>query len=166
MSPFSEYLLNRFYEDDAHPYRVFESEVESHLTSETVLLDAGCGRSVPVLRKFLGRAKRLIGIEMVDFVGVPDGIETYHADLSRIPLPPESVDLVMSRSVFEHLTDPDAVYRELFRVVSKGEESCFLRRTCGTTGLWLLVPFPIAFMGASSDVCRSPTATPMRSRSR
>jgi hypothetical protein len=63
------------------------------------------------IKKYLGKAKRLIGIELVDFADVPQGVEVYNADLASIPLPRESVDLIISRSVFEHLVDPDAVSR-------------------------------------------------------
>ena len=70
-------LLKRYYGDSPHPYRIFEEEVGRALRPESVLLDAGCGRTVPVLRKFAGRASRLIGVELVEFTDVPKGIETY-----------------------------------------------------------------------------------------
>lgn len=94
-------------------------------------MDAGCGRTVPVLRKYLGRVPRLIGVELVDFTDVPQGIETYAADLGRLPLDDASVDLIMSRSVFEHLTDPGAVYREFARVLRPGGRVVFL-----TANMW------------------------------
>ena len=95
------------------------------------LLDAGCGRTVPVLRKYLGRAGRLIGVELVDFTDVPPGIEAYKADLAHIPLPDACVDVIMSRSVFEHLTDPEAVYREFRRLLRPGGVVIFL-----TANMW------------------------------
>jgi SAM-dependent methyltransferase len=120
-------LRDRFYENDAHPYRLFERRVFSLLThGGATLLDAGCGRTVPVLRRFLGRAARLIGVDLVDFTDVPKGIETYNADLAKIPLPDACVDVVMSRSVFEHLTDPEPVYREFARILKPGGRIVFL----------------------------------------
>jgi ubiquinone/menaquinone biosynthesis C-methylase UbiE len=120
-------LRDRFYENDTHPYRLFEGRVSSLLThSGIALLDAGCGRTVPVLRRFVGKAGRLIGVELVDFTDVPDGIETYKADLAEIPLPDACVDVVMSRSVFEHLTDPEPVYREFARILKPGGRVIFL----------------------------------------
>jgi SAM-dependent methyltransferase len=127
----AERLLQRFYRADPHPYRVFETQVEARLRPQSVLLDAGCGRTVPVLRKYLGRAARLIGVELVEFTDVPEGIETYRADLASIPLPDASVDIVMSRSVFEHLDDPGAVYRELARILKPGGRIVFL-----TANMW------------------------------
>ena len=81
MTALAERLLARHYASRPHPYKLFESAVESHLSPELVLLDAGCGRSAPVLRKFLGRAHRLIGVELVEFTDVPEGIETHNTDL-------------------------------------------------------------------------------------
>jgi SAM-dependent methyltransferase len=126
-SPLAARLLDRYYDNSAHPYRVFERQVASLIGPETrVLLDAGCGRTVPVLRQYLGRVDRLIGVEMVEFTDVPPGIEVLNADLANIPLPDASVDLVMSRSVFEHLTDPTAVYAEMSRLLTPGGRIVFL----------------------------------------
>ena len=125
-------LRDRYYDSGAHPYRIFERRVDSLIRPDTrVLLDAGCGRTAPVLRKFLGRVERLIGIEMVEFVDVPRGIETHNADLALLPLADNCVDLVISRSVFEHLTNPTAVYRELARVLRPGGQLIFL-----TANMW------------------------------
>lgn len=131
MSELAARLQRKYYPSDAHPYRQFERAVDAHLRPDSVLLDAGCGRTVPVLRKYLGRAGRLIGVERVDFTDVPAGIETYSADLGRVPLPPQSVDLIMSRSVFEHLDDPGAVYREFARILRPGGRLVFL-----TANMW------------------------------
>jgi len=131
MSERSERLLRRFYGDSPHPYRLFEERVSGAIRPGSVLLDAGCGRTVPVLRKFVGRAGRLIGVELVEFTDVPPGIETYRADLSAIPLPDATVDVIMSRSVFEHLDDPSSVYREFARILRPGGRLIFL-----TANMW------------------------------
>lgn len=125
-------LRERFYRDADHPYRLFERHFQSYIRlGETVLLDAGAGRTVPVLRKYIGKARRLIGVELVDFTDVPPGIEVYKTDLAHLPLADSTVDLIVSRSVFEHLTDPAAVYLELARVLRPGGRIVFL-----TANLW------------------------------
>ena len=133
MTAMSDRLLERYYRGVPHPYRLFEQRVDQLVSAGgvAVLMDAGCGRTVPVLRKYLGRVPRLIGVELVDFTDVPQGIETYAADLGRLPLDDASVDLIMSRSVFEHLTDPGAVYREFARVLRPGGRVVFL-----TANMW------------------------------
>jgi SAM-dependent methyltransferase len=131
MTSLSKHLLQKHYADSPHPYRLYEQRVDSLLAPGDTLLDAGCGRTVPVLKKYLGRAGRLIGVELVDFTDVPAGIETYNADLACLPLPDGCVDLIMSRSVFEHLADPQAVYREFSRILRPGGAVVFL-----TANMW------------------------------
>lgn len=131
MTILSERLLRKYYSTDQHPYRLYEKHVDSLLTPKHVLLDAGCGRAMPVLRTYLGRAKRLIGIEIVEFTDVAPGVEAFQTDLANLPLPAASVDIIMSRSVFEHLSDPQAVYREFSRVLRPGGSIVFL-----TANMW------------------------------
>lgn len=133
MTRLADRLLHRYYRDTPHPYRLFERRVQALVSGGAVrsLLDAGAGRSVPVLRKFLGTVERLIGVELVPFTEVPAGIETHNADLAALPLADASVDLIMSRSVFEHLADPAAVYREFARVLRPGGRVVFL-----TANMW------------------------------
>jgi SAM-dependent methyltransferase len=131
MTQLAERLLQKHYADSPHPYRVYENTVDGLLASGDTLLDAGCGRTAPVLQKYRGRAARLIGVELVEFTDVPEGIETYNADLASLPLPDASIDLIMSRSVFEHLADPSAVYREFSRVLRPGGAVVFL-----TANMW------------------------------
>lgn len=131
MSKISRYLLSRYYKSEDHPYRLFEREVMNCLKPELVLLDAGCGRTMPVLKGYIGKARRLIGVELVEFSESIDGIESVNSDLARIPLPDASVDVIMSRSVFEHLVDPSAVYKEMHRLLRPGGQLIFL-----TANLW------------------------------
>lgn len=133
MSALAQRLLQRYYGSQPHPYQTFEQHVERLIGQHgvRVLLDAGCGRTVPVLRKYLGRVERLVGVELVEFTDVPPGIETYNRDLASLPLADASVDLIISRSVFEHLTDPAAVYAEFSRVLRPGGRVVFL-----TANMW------------------------------
>jgi SAM-dependent methyltransferase len=61
----------------------------------------------------------------VDLDAVP-GVELLKQDLAHIPLASASVDVVMCRSVMEHVTDPAAVYAEIFRVLKPGGVFVFL----------------------------------------
>lgn len=131
MSELAQRLLEKHYQHREHPYRSFEKRVAGLLRPGATLLDAGCGRTVPVLRNYLGKAGRLVGVDLVDFTDVPPGIETYNADLARLPIGDECVDVIMSRSVFEHLEDPGSVYREFARVLKPGGVVIFL-----TANMW------------------------------
>jgi SAM-dependent methyltransferase len=131
MTKLAERLLERHFGSDEHPYRRLEREVASLLRPDYTLLDAGCGRTAPVLVKYRGKARRLIGVDVVEFDAPVEGVELVNSDLGDMPLPDESVDLVMCRSVMEHVADPAAVYREIHRVLRRGGRFVFL-----TANLW------------------------------
>ena len=131
ISPVAERLRDRFYRDADHPYRILEQRIDSVLTPDSILLDAGCGRTAPLLRRYIGRARRLIGIDVVPFTDVPAGMEMFCADLANMPLDPGSVDVIVSRSVFEHLSEPARVYAECARVLRPGGVLVFL-----TANMW------------------------------
>jgi SAM-dependent methyltransferase len=131
MTARSERLLKRYFGSTPHPYRIFEDEVERRLRPEHALLDAGCGRAAPVLMKYRGRARRLVGVDLVDFEPGLAGVELQKSDLARIDVESNSIDLVISRSVMEHVEDPQSVYTEIHRVLRPGGHFIFL-----TPNLW------------------------------
>jgi SAM-dependent methyltransferase len=124
-------LCERYFGDATHPYRVFEQHVNRFLQPDHTLLDAGCGRTAPVLAGYRGKAQRLIGIDVVDFTLSIPGVELYKRHLTNTGLPDSSVDIIMARSVVEHIVDPIAVYREFARVLRPGGQFVFL-----TANLW------------------------------
>ena len=131
MTELAESLRERFFGDDEHPYLTLERKVDTYLQPDHTLLDAGCGRTAPVLVKYRGRARRLIGVDLVDFPAQVEGVELFHTDISAIPIEDASVDVIMSRSVMEHVVDPLAVYKEMYRVLRPGGQFIFL-----TGNLW------------------------------
>lgn len=130
MTALAQRLKDRFFQQE-HPYQIFESEVNNRLEPVSTLLDAGCGRTAPVLEKYLGRAGRLIGVDLVEFSPRVEGLELHCSDLSRIPVEDACVDVVMARSVMEHVTEPRKVYAEIYRILRPGGHFVFL-----TANLW------------------------------
>lgn len=126
MTALAERLRVKYFGRDEHPYRRFERDVERLLEPTAALLDAGCGRTAPVLQKFLGKAARLIGIDAIDFPSLISGVELYKADLASTGLESASVDLIMARSVMEHVNDPIAAYSEFARILRPGGHFVFL----------------------------------------
>ena len=131
MGTLAERLNARYYKDAIHPFSVFGRTVRETLPAGATLLDAGCGRGAPVLSGFRGIAERLIGVDLVDFTVSSPDLELYKADISCVPLPDSSVDLVMSRSVMEHVKQPLAAFREMHRLLKPGGHFIFL-----TANLW------------------------------
>ena len=126
MSALAQRLKEKYFGDSPHPYAILEREVAGILRPEDAILDAGCGREAPILVKLRGKARRLIGVDLVDFRCPVDGIELHKTDLARMPIEDASVDVVISRSVLEHLDEPLAVYREIRRVLKPGGRFVFL----------------------------------------
>jgi len=126
MSPWAERLAEKYFGDSVHPYAIFEDVVRKHLRPEDALLDAGCGHGAPVLRKFLGAAHELVGLDVVNFDSAIPGLRLVNRDLTDTALPDESIDVVMSRSVMEHITDPANMYLEMHRILRPGGYFIFL----------------------------------------
>ena len=81
------------------------------------IVDVGCGRGR--LRSFLGdMLESYVGVDAVQYEGLPTGIAFMRADLNRdpIPMPDASVDVVISIETIEHLENPRAFIRELVRI--------------------------------------------------
>src|SRR5205814_257781 len=85
------------------------------------ILDAGCGRTMP-FSKALSRVAEVLGVDLdtslaTDNRRTPFGVR---ADLSRLPVASEAFDMVISRSVVEHLDKPGVVFSEFARVLRPG----------------------------------------------
>ncbi|MDE2228322.1 MAG: class I SAM-dependent methyltransferase [Alphaproteobacteria bacterium] len=120
MSSLSQRLKERYFGRYQHPYAVLRRRVEDLLPLDATLLDAGCGRSAPTLAHFRGRARRLIGIDRVAFAGASAGLELRQRDLADTGVASGAVDLMYSQAVLEHVTDPDATFAEIARVLRPG----------------------------------------------
>jgi len=124
--------MKRYYEGVPHPYRIFEDFIERTIhRGAQALLDAGCGRSAPVLKNFRGKARLLVGVDLVRFKASGGGLHLVNAELGQLPFAPNSFDCVFSRSVFEHLSDPLGVYKEIHRILRPGGTLLFL-----TANMW------------------------------
>jgi SAM-dependent methyltransferase len=125
-------MMEHFYGDAVHPYQTFEIEVADALApSGGTLLDVGCGREAPVLKKFRGRARELVGVEMVEYRGTGEDVRLLKGSMESLPLPDQSVDVVMARSVMEHVQRPYEAVSEVARVLRPGGAFVFL-----TGNLW------------------------------
>jgi SAM-dependent methyltransferase len=98
----------------------FWETVGRYLTSDSVALDAGCGRGL-FDNDFRRLVKTLIGCDVSpSALRNPFVHEVVIADLGRMPFDDDQFDVVFSRCVVEHLPDPAAVFREFQRVLKPG----------------------------------------------
>jgi len=129
-------LQRRFFRPEDHPFRIYERLVERYLEPHHTLVDGGCGRTAPVLRQFKGRAARLIGVDLTPFDEATrePGIEYVAASVGDTGLAPDSVDLLISRALMEHVEDPLAAYREAHRILRPGGRFVYLAPNLGDYG--------------------------------
>lgn len=91
------------------------------------ILDAGCGWTLPFARQLAGEAQEVVGVDLgIDFVPPEPNVKAVEGNLEALPFPNQSFDLVMSRSVLEHLERPEKVFQEIGRVLKPGGYFVFL----------------------------------------
>jgi 2-polyprenyl-3-methyl-5-hydroxy-6-metoxy-1,4-benzoquinol methylase len=97
-----------------------------------IVLDLGSGGGIDVLlsAKRVGATGKAYGLDMTDQMlalanenkrkaGI-ENVEFLKGEIEHIPLPDESVDVVISNCVINLSPDKDAVLREAFRVLKRG----------------------------------------------
>jgi len=107
---------------------IYKDIVSSLITSDTIVLEAGCGFS-NLYREEYKRAKKIIGVDISEeYLNMNDIIEEkIVSDLSSFPqVPDNSVDLIISSWVIEHLESPDIVFSEFSRVLRKDGKIVFI----------------------------------------
>lgn len=118
-------VINQFV-DQLHPtfksagwyYRNF---IDTHISQDSIVLDAGCGDG-GIICEYVGKVKEIIGVDVRE-----DHIQNNScinrglvSSLTAIPLPDNSVDVITSQFVLEHIENPAAVFAELYRVLRPG----------------------------------------------
>ena len=109
-------IIDRHFPSRTHPYRIFEETIVHHLQPSYTVLDIGCGRRAPNLVKLKGRAKSLIGLDMVDFeIKEPRSDFAHRQHLRDERYKTNSIDLAYSRSVMEHIEDAESAFSEIYQ---------------------------------------------------
>lgn len=92
-----------------------------------VLLDAGCGHST-VLEDVYKKCKMVIGVDL-DRQGLNKNKlvdKKIYADLTKIPIRDNSIDVVTSAWVLEHIEDPKKFTKEVDRLLKPGGYFTFI----------------------------------------
>jgi SAM-dependent methyltransferase len=119
-------LLRKHYKDVPSREWFIDQAVASVLRSTDTLLDAGSGSTLALLNRYAPKASFGVGIDVVPPSEPPVANATVAiGDLSSLPFEDRSFDVIVSRSVVEHLENPLAVFRELRRVLRPGGRLIF-----------------------------------------
>lgn len=127
MIPSVDDVLRTYFPSDQHPYRIFEKVIEHSVDPSMVVLELGCGRDAPLLRALKGKAKRLIGVDIAGFEYDDPEIELIENDICAMnSIKSGSIDLCISKGVMEHISNIDAAYLEISRILKEGGQYIFL----------------------------------------
>src|SRR5262245_10444593 len=114
-------IYTRYYPDSCykrHRTRYLEA-ITPYLTPEAYLLDAGCGSEMEFTRQVCQKVRIAVGLDIEQLQPVTSIPYATRGDLSRLPFKDGTFDIIISESVFEHLSDPEAVFCEFSRVLKQ-----------------------------------------------
>ena len=121
----------------------FYSRVRSLMSEKTYVVDWGCGRGADTtdlpslyrskLKHFRGHTKKVIGVDIDIAASKNPAVDQFYLLSSgRCPeIETESIDLVVSDFVLEHVDDPDEFFDEISRILKPGGYFC-----ARTTNKW------------------------------
>jgi SAM-dependent methyltransferase len=116
-----EQLYDKYYSDRRFHDSLYLDLIRKHLKPAQKVLDAGCGRYLRFC-KSLSDTATMVGIDLDTVFETRNQSAPFatRGDLGWLPFPSEHFDMVISRSVVEHLEDPERVFREFARVLRPG----------------------------------------------
>jgi SAM-dependent methyltransferase len=119
-------LVRKYYAGVPTREALMEEAVFRVLRPSHRLLDAGCGDTLALLQRYGPRASFAVGVDVVTPSGQPtNGMAVTRGNLAALPFRDGSFDVIVSRSVVEHLEDPVAVFAELSRALKPGGKFVF-----------------------------------------
>jgi len=136
-----------------HEQHFYARLLQQHFRPGIRWLDAGCGHSLlqpwlpnakEIERRFLTQADWIVGADVdAQSLSLPCSIPRVACDLERLVFDQETFDLITCNMVAEHLSAPQLVFREFFRVLKPGGVALILTPNLHhwTNGLAWLTPF-------------------------
>jgi ubiquinone/menaquinone biosynthesis C-methylase UbiE len=114
-------LYDKYYADRKFHDSLYRDVIGRHLRPGARLLDAGCGRYLRFCHEFAGVAE-VVGVDLEHSFETDNQRRPFavRANVEALPFSNGYFDMVISRSVVEHLERPGRVFREFFRVLRPG----------------------------------------------
>lgn len=112
---------------------IYEEVLNEHSEENIKWLDLGCGHNLlPPWRlkqeeTLISKARLIVGIDY-DFLSLTKHKtikNKLRGDITNLPFPDNTFDLITSNMVFEHLDNPEKQLKEISRVLSKGGRLIF-----------------------------------------
>jgi ubiquinone/menaquinone biosynthesis C-methylase UbiE len=113
---YSKYYPRGAYKTHDDRYR---EAIGRYLKPGARLLDAGCGSEMEFTREFHGNACTAVGYDIECPKLSHPGPSAVQGNLNDLPFKDHTFDVIISKSVLEHLSDPEAVFREFARVLKR-----------------------------------------------
>ena len=137
----AERLRERFYPREfLGMYARLLETIVRYANPDDVVLDAGCGSGRVFQHRQAGKVRpgvgRIVGIDVTDEPRENENLtDAAKGDLGKLPFRDDQFDIAIVSHVAEHLTDPEAVFGELSRVLKPGGRLLLL-----TPNRWHYVP--------------------------
>ena len=112
--------------EDRWDDELFSRVIGERLQPEFEVIDVGAGAGIVTQMNFRGRVKRIVGVDPDPRVAENPTLDEGHVGRGEaIPYPDESFDLAFSDHVLEHVENPRALFREVWRVLKPGGRYLF-----------------------------------------
>ena len=119
----NENYLSTIYDEKSRPITKYPEQLAGYLRTRFmiergVIVDLGCGRG-DFLKGFQKEGFKVIGIdgEKSDDSDIIGGI---NLETDALPLDNNSVDVIFTKSVIEHIHNPEKMMKECYRVLKPG----------------------------------------------
>jgi ubiquinone/menaquinone biosynthesis C-methylase UbiE len=116
-----EEIYRKYYGGRKFHDSLYRDLIRKYLNPGDRVLDAGCGRYLR-FSKELSDTATVVGIDLDSVLETDNASPPFavRGDIGRLPFRSAYFDMVISRSVVEHLQEPERVFREFSRVLKPG----------------------------------------------